>query len=81
MLTNVFPADMATSDLVIAAREAAQALTAATQAPDPYPNGDSRLHFIAIGTLPEKEVTFRRPVRASANRYAASTRRHVDILT
>jgi hypothetical protein len=71
---------MATSDLVVAAREAAQALTVATQAPVPYPDGDSRLHFVAFGTLQEKEVTFRRPVRASANRYAASTRRYVDIL-
>ncbi|KAG8746263.1 hypothetical protein FRC10_005512 [Ceratobasidium sp. 414] len=76
-----FFTDMPTSDLVAAAREAADAVAKATQAPDPYTSGESPMHFVGFGTLSKKEITFRRPVRASANRYAASTRRFVDILT
>ncbi|KAG8761600.1 hypothetical protein FRC12_009377 [Ceratobasidium sp. 428] len=76
-----FSTDMSTSDLVVAAREAAEAVTMATHAPDPYLNDESPVHFVGFGTLSKREVTFRRPVRASGNRYAASNRRFVDILT
>ncbi|KAG9105708.1 hypothetical protein FRC07_009117 [Ceratobasidium sp. 392] len=76
-----FSADMPTSDLLVAAREAAEAVTLATHAPDPYLSDESPVHFVGFGTLSKKEVTFKKPVRASANRYAVSTRRFVDILT
>ncbi|KAG9075558.1 hypothetical protein FS749_012766 [Ceratobasidium sp. UAMH 11750] len=74
-----FP-DMPTSDLVAAAREAADAVTMATRALDSHTSDESPLHFVGFGTL-SRDTAFRRPVRASANRYAASTRRFVDILT
>lgn len=67
--------------LVAAAREAAQALTLATQAPDTYPNSDVQEHFVGYGKLPHKAIMFRRPVRAAKNKWAPSTRRYVDILT
>ncbi|KAF8595955.1 hypothetical protein BDV93DRAFT_611142 [Ceratobasidium sp. AG-I] len=73
--------DTSTSALVAAAREASQALTLSTQAPDPYPYNDVQEHFVGFGKLPQKEIMFRRPVRAAKNRWAPSTRRYVDILT
>ncbi|QRV82080.1 hypothetical protein RhiJN_10095 [Ceratobasidium sp. AG-Ba] len=75
-----FSSDMPTSDLVAAAREAADLVAQASDL-DPYPNEETPVHLVGYGTLPKKEVKFRRPVRAAANRYAASNRRYVDILT
>jgi hypothetical protein len=72
---------MPTSALIEAARDAAQAVTIITTDHNPYSDSDKQEHFVGFGTLSQKEISFRRPRRACKNRWAASTRRYVDILT
>ncbi|CAE6405044.1 unnamed protein product [Rhizoctonia solani] len=77
--TSVFTPDMATSALVAAARDAAQAVSAATDY-DQYSPVDEPELYIGFGTLPKKGIAFKRPRRACMNRWASTNRRYVDIL-
>lgn len=72
---------MPTSALIQAARDAAEAVAVTTTDATPYPDSNKQEHFVGFGLLPQKEVVFSRPRRACKNRWAASTRRYVDILT
>ncbi|KAH7345696.1 hypothetical protein B0J17DRAFT_764290 [Rhizoctonia solani] len=77
--TSVFTLDMATSALVAAARDAAQAVSV-TVDPDQYSPINEPELYIGFGTLSKRDVAFRRPRRACVNRWAFTTRRYVDIL-
>jgi hypothetical protein len=77
---TIFTPDMPTSVLVAAARNAAAKVGVAVDA-DLYSPVDEPELYVGFGTLPKKEVTFRRPRRARVNRWASTTRRYVDILS
>ncbi|CAE6416804.1 unnamed protein product [Rhizoctonia solani] len=78
---SIFTPDMPTSALVVAAQEAAQTL-AVYMGSDPYASVDEEPElYVGFGTMSKKEVMFRRPRRARANRWASTTRRYVDILS
>ncbi|CAE6458014.1 unnamed protein product [Rhizoctonia solani] len=77
---SIFAPDMPTSALVVAAREAAQVVAVDIRS-NPYSPVDEPELYVGFGTMSKKEVIFRRPQRARANRWASTTRRYVDILS
>ncbi|KAJ1302112.1 hypothetical protein OPQ81_000943 [Rhizoctonia solani] len=74
---SVLAPNMSTAALVVAARQAAEAVAIDT---DSYSPVDEPELYIGFGTLSKNEVMFRRPRRACKNRWASVTRSYVDIL-
>ncbi|CAE6540547.1 unnamed protein product [Rhizoctonia solani] len=77
--SSTFTSDMSTAALVAAARAASKAAAVDMDSGSYSPIDEPEL-YIGFGTMSKKEVKFRRPRRACANRWASTTRRYVDIL-